>query len=36
MTYFTSYYALKQRGQLKAGETMLVMGSCRGCGKHGW
>ena len=26
MTYFTSYYALKQRGQLKAGETMLVMG----------
>ena len=30
MTYFTSYYALKQRGQLKAGETMLVMGAAGG------
>ena len=32
MTYFTSYYALKQRGQLKAGETMLVMGAAGGVG----
>ena len=32
MTYFTSSYALKQRGQLKAGETMLVMGAAGGVG----
>jgi len=32
MTYFTSYYALKQRGQLKAGETLLVMGAAGGVG----
>ena len=32
MTYFTSYYALKQRAQLKAGETLLVMGAAGGVG----
>ena len=28
----TSYYALKQRGQLKAGETLLVLGAAGGVG----
>lgn len=32
MTYFTSYYALKQRGELKAGETVLVLGAGGGVG----
>jgi NADPH2:quinone reductase len=32
MTYFTSYYALKQRAQLKAGETVLVLGAAGGVG----
>ena len=32
ITYFTSYYALKQRAQLKAGETMLVLGAAGGVG----
>ena len=30
--YFTSYYALRDRGQLKAGETLLVMGASGGVG----
>lgn len=32
MTYGTSYYALKQRGQLKPGETLLVLGAAGGVG----
>ena len=32
MTYGTSHYALKQRGQLKAGETLLVLGAAGGVG----
>jgi len=32
MTYGTSYYALKQRGQLRAGETLLVHGAAGGVG----
>jgi NADPH2:quinone reductase len=32
MTYGTSYYALKQRGQLKQGETLLVLGAAGGVG----
>lgn len=32
MIYTTSYYALKQRAQLKAGETLLVLGSSGGVG----
>ena len=30
--YGTSYYALKQRGQLQAGETLLVLGAAGGVG----
>ncbi len=32
MTYFTSYYALKQRAKLQAGETVLVLGAGGGVG----
>jgi NADPH2:quinone reductase len=32
MTYGTSYHALKQRGRLKAGETLLVLGAAGGVG----
>jgi NADPH2:quinone reductase len=32
ITYFTSYYALKQRANLQAGETMLVLGAAGGVG----
>ena len=32
MTYGTSYYALKQRASLKAGETLLVLGAAGGVG----
>ncbi len=32
ITYFTSYYALKQRAQLQAGETLLVLGAAGGVG----
>ena len=32
MTYFTSYYALKQRAQLQPGETILVLGAAGGVG----
>jgi NADPH2:quinone reductase len=32
LTYGTSYYALKDRGQLKAGEVMLVLGAAGGVG----
>jgi NADPH2:quinone reductase len=32
MIYGTSYYALKQRAQLKAGETLLVLGASGGVG----
>jgi NADPH2:quinone reductase len=32
MTYGTSYYALKQRGDLKPGETLLVLGASGGVG----
>ncbi len=32
MTYSTSYYALKDRGQLRAGETLLVLGAGGGVG----
>lgn len=32
MTYGTSYYALKDRGELKAGETLLVTGAAGGVG----
>jgi NADPH2:quinone reductase len=31
-TYGTSYYALKDRGSLKAGETLLVLGAAGGVG----
>jgi NADPH2:quinone reductase len=31
-TYFTSYHALKQRAQLKEGETLLVLGAAGGVG----
>ena len=30
--YFTSYYALRDRGQLKPGETLLVLGASGGVG----
>jgi NADPH:quinone reductase len=32
LTYGTSYYALKDRAQLKAGETLLVLGASGGVG----
>ena len=32
MTYGTAYYALKDRAQLKAGETLLVLGAAGGVG----
>jgi NADPH2:quinone reductase len=32
MTYGTSYYGLKDRGELKAGETLLVLGAAGGVG----
>jgi NADPH2:quinone reductase len=32
MTYATAYYALKDRGQLKAGEKLLVLGASGGVG----
>ncbi len=32
LTYFTSYHALKQRAQLAAGETLLVLGAGGGVG----
>jgi NADPH2:quinone reductase len=32
ITYFTSYYALKQRAQLQPGETLLVLGAAGGVG----
>jgi len=32
MTYGTSHYALKQRGRLEAGETLLVLGAAGGVG----
>ena len=32
MVYTTSYYALKQRSNLKSGETLLVLGSSGGVG----
>ncbi|MFT5575328.1 MAG: NADPH2:quinone reductase [Bermanella sp.] len=32
ITYFTSYYALKQRANLKAGDTVLVLGAGGGVG----
>ena len=32
MTYVTSYYALKDRGHLKPGETLLVLGAAGGVG----
>jgi len=32
ITYFTSYHALKQRAQLAAGETLLVLGAAGGVG----
>lgn len=32
MTYGTSHYALKQRGQLQSGETLLVLGASGGVG----
>ncbi len=32
MTYGTSHYALKDRGELKAGETLLVLGAAGGVG----
>jgi len=32
ITYFTSYYALVQRAQLKPGETLLVLGAAGGVG----
>ena len=32
MTYGTSHYALKQRAQLKSGETLLVLGAAGGVG----
>jgi len=32
ITYFTSYYALKQRANLREGETLLVLGAAGGVG----
>jgi NADPH:quinone reductase len=32
LTYGTSYYALKERGQLKPGESLLVLGAAGGVG----
>ena len=32
MTYATSYYGLRDRGHLKAGETLLVLGAAGGVG----
>jgi len=32
ITYFTSYYALKQRARLQSGETLLVLGAAGGVG----
>ncbi|MFV0276319.1 MAG: NADPH:quinone oxidoreductase family protein, partial [Parahaliea sp.] len=32
ITYFTSYHALVQRGQLRSGETLLVLGAAGGVG----
>jgi NADPH:quinone reductase len=32
MTFGTSYYALKDRGQLRAGQTLLVLGAAGGVG----
>jgi NADPH2:quinone reductase len=32
ITYFTSYYALKQRANLQSGETLLVLGAAGGVG----
>jgi NADPH2:quinone reductase len=32
LTYGTSYYGLKDRGQLKAGETLLILGAAGGVG----
>ncbi len=32
LTYGTSYYALKDRGQLKPGETVLILGAAGGVG----
>jgi NADPH:quinone reductase len=32
LTYGTSYYALKNRGRLKAGETVLILGAAGGVG----
>jgi len=32
ITYFTSYYALKQRAGLRSGETLLVLGAAGGVG----
>jgi NADPH2:quinone reductase len=32
VTYFTSYHALKQRADLQAGETLLVLGAAGGVG----
>ncbi len=32
ITYFTSYYALQQRANLQAGETLLVLGAAGGVG----
>ncbi|QGZ96703.1 NADPH:quinone oxidoreductase family protein [Terricaulis silvestris] len=32
LTYGTSYYALKDRGQVKAGETVLILGAAGGVG----
>ena len=32
ITYFTSYYALKQRANIKEGETLLVLGAAGGVG----
>ncbi len=32
LTYGTSYYALKDRGQLKEGETLLILGAAGGVG----
>src|SRR5262245_51299196 len=32
LTYGTSYYALKDRGAVKAGETMLILGAAGGVG----
>jgi NADPH2:quinone reductase len=32
ITYFTSYYALKQRANIRPGETLLVLGAAGGVG----